>query len=405
MYIKSLLDNDLYKFTMGQAAYFLFPDAPTVKYKFFSRNVDTVDYPDSFVDELKLEIDALDGLGLEKDMLPSGYVRAFDKPIQKALLKPAYCDFLRNFKISKGNIDIRKYPSSSGNFFGIEVRGLWYEVILYEVILLALIERLYHIMTRYEDVSYGEFRERTAKKMDFLDSLGVTYADFGTRRRFSYAAQNIVIEEGKKHNGFVGTSNLHLASKHDVKAIGTQAHEWFSFHAAKYGYKSATEMALKNWLKMYQGDLGIALADTFTSEEFFRSFTTLYAKTFDGVRHDSGNPFEFVDRTVKHYERLGIDPTEKTIVFSDSLDVDTIKRIHNYIGGRIGESYGIGTNFTNDFGLERPNIVLKLVEANFFNQDGYPPMRSEQCIKLSDSEGKATGDEDEIEKARKILDV
>ena len=198
---------------------------------------------------------------------------------------------------------------------------------------------------------------------------------------------------------FVGTSNVHLAMVTETKPIGTHAHEWFMFHAAKYGFKMANTLALEHWVDVYRGDLGIALSDTFTTNEFYEVFDKKFTKLFDGVRHDSGDPIEFADKTIEHYKRFAIDPLSKTIIFSDSLNMEKVKRIADYCRGTIGFSFGIGTNFTNDVGLKPMNIVIKMTEA-LPEAEPWTPV-----VKLSDVQGKHTGDEHTIELAKEILGV
>jgi nicotinate phosphoribosyltransferase len=198
---------------------------------------------------------------------------------------------------------------------------------------------------------------------------------------------------------FVGTSNVHFAQLYRTKPIGTHAHEWFMFHAAKYGYKMANSMALEHWTETYRGDLGIALSDTFTTNVFFQQFDKKFAKLFDGVRHDSGDPIDFAEATIAHYKSLGIDPLSKTIIFSDGLNYEKVKRIADFAKGKIGISFGIGTNFTNDTGLPPMNIVMKLNEA-------YPECGPwTNVIKLSDEKGKYTGDAGSIALAKIILQI
>jgi nicotinate phosphoribosyltransferase len=185
----------------------------------------------------------------------------------------------------------------------------------------------------------------------------------------------------------------------DIKPIGTHAHEWFMFHAAQYGFKMANTQALENWVAVYRGDLGIALSDTFTTAEFYEVFDKKFAKLFDGVRHDSGDPTEFAEKTIKHYQQLGIDPLSKTIIFSDALNPDKVKRIADYCRGKIGLSFGIGTNFTNDVGLPPMNMVIKMTEALPEAQPWIP------VVKLSDEPGKHSGDERTIQLAKEILGI
>jgi nicotinate phosphoribosyltransferase len=175
--------------------------------------------------------------------------------------------------------------------------------------------------------------------------------------------------------------------KYDTVPIGTHAHEWFMFHAAQFGYKYANRASLENWVKIYRGDLGIALSDTFTTPVFFRDFDTLFAKLFDGVRHDSGDPLEFADKTIAHYKSLRINPLSKTIVFSDALNPEMVQKITEYCKGKIGMSFGIGTNFTNDVGVKPLNMVIKI--SHVLTGD-----RWTQVVKLSDAPGKHTGNDE-----------
>ena len=197
----------------------------------------------------------------------------------------------------------------------------------------------------------------------------------------------------------MGTSNVHLARVHNTKPIGTHAHEWFMFHAAKYGFKMANTLALEHWIDIYRGDLGIALSDTFTTSEFYEIFDKKFAKLFDGVRHDSGDPVAFARKTIEHYERLGIDPLSKTIIFSDALNYEKVKTIAGYCRGKIGVSFGIGTNFTNDVGLKPMNIVIKMVEALPESEPWTP------VVKLSDEPAKYTGDAGAIQLVKAVLKI
>jgi len=187
-----------------------------------------------------------------------------------------------------------------------------------------------------------------------------------------------------------------MAQKFGIKCVGTHAHEFFSAHAAMYGYRSANRISLEKWSEVYQGFLGIALTDTFTTKNFWENFGSYHAKLFDGVRHDSGDPFKFGEDAINHYESLGIDPKTKSIVFSDGLNVDKAIQIQEMFNGRIRLSFGIGTHFTNDVGPKALNMVIKLVEV-LVNGKWIP------SIKLSDDKGKNTGDKREIELALGIL--
>src|SRR5690606_29436497 len=243
-------------------------------------------------------------------------------------------------------------------------------------------------ITKLRRISDEEVSTVAKEKINKYKKLEITSADFGTRRRHSYEVHDLTIKALKDFGSecFIGTSNVHLAMKNCIKPIGTHAHEWFMFHAAKYGFKMANLLGLENWTNVYRGDLGIALSDTYTSKIFFSQFDKKFTKLFDGVRHDSGDPLEFADQTIAHYERFGIDPRSKSIIFSDSLNYEKVQRIVNHCSDRIGLSFGIGTNFTNDVGLQPMNIVIKMTETLPEDKKWTP------VIKLSDEKNKHTGE-------------
>src|SRR5690606_20643736 len=220
--------------------------------------------------------------------------------------------------------------------------------ILWEVPIMSLICELYYGMTGQHRQPDDEVVAVARKKIEQYAQLGVTIAEFGTRRRHSYAVHRLVVKALKQYGGgtFIGTSNVHIAMLNQTKPIGTHAHEWFMFHAAKYGFKMANLLGLEHWADVYRGDLGIALSDTYTTDVFFQQFDKKLAKLFDGVRHDSGDPLEFADKTIRHYEQKGIDPRSKTIIFSDGLDYGKVRRIAAHCRNRIGMAFGVGTNFT-----------------------------------------------------------
>ncbi len=385
MIINYITDNDLYKFTMQYAALTLYP-LGKVKYKFINRGKD--DFPDGFASRLQEEVDAMAQLKLTKD--------EYDFMLRKCYyLPPAYMDYLSAYRFDPGEVKI----SQTGGHLDISIEGYWYKTILWEVPLMAIISELYFKMTGQPGNPTEQVVETTAGKAKLYQGLGIKVADFGTRRRFSFENHDLVIGTLNKYRDtFVGTSNVYLAMKYDTTPIGTHAHEWFMFHAAQYGAKYANRAALENWVKTYRGDLGIALSDTFTTEVFFRDFDTLFAKLFDGVRQDSGDPIEFAEKTIAHYTRLRINPLSKTIVFSDALDPKTVEKITNHCKGKIGMSFGIGTNFTNDVGVEPRNMVIKL--SNVMT-DGH----WSEVIKLSDTPGKHTGGTNAVERIKAELGI
>lgn len=385
--LPSILDNDFYKFTMQQCVVKLFPRAQA-RYQFINRGQHA--FPAGFAEALQESVNAIAGLKLTKE--EKQYLA-----ITCPYLDPVYLDFLQGYCFDPAEVKI----TQEGDSLSVQVEGLWYRTILWEVPLLCLISENYYRLRGDQRASDTEVKRITQEKMQRYNELGVTVAEFGTRRRHSFAVHRLVVEALKENAGksFVGTSNVYLAMLYNTKPIGTHAHEWFMFHAAKYGFKMANPMALEHWVDVYRGDLGIALSDTYTTDEFFESFDKKFAKLFDGVRHDSGDPLEFADKTIRHYQRLGIDPLSKTITFSDSLNYDKVARIVAHCKGRIGHSFGIGTNFTNDVGLKAMNIVMKMTQAYPEGQEWTP------VVKLSDERGKYTGEPEMIALAKRILNI
>lgn len=383
----SILDNDFYKFTMQQGVVRLFPKAKA-RYRFINRGAHS--FPPGFADVLQASVNAMSGLKLSKE--EKSYLAA-----TCPYLDPVYLDFLAGYCYNPDEVTI----TQKGNDVEVTVEGYWYRTILWEVPLLSLLSELFYQTQNLQRKENKEVIEITKNKIEKYKALGVTVADFGTRRRHSYEVQKTVVEALKQYGEgtYVGTSNVHFAMLQGGKPIGTHAHEWFMFHAAKYGFKMANVMALEHWVDVYRGDLGIALSDTFTTDEFFEQFDKKFAKLFDGVRHDSGDPLEFAQKTMAHYQSLGINPQTKTIIFSDSLNYDRVLRIAEFCRGKIGMSFGIGTNLTNDVGLKPMNIVMKMVEALPEGEDWTP------VVKLSDEKGKYTGNADVISLAKSVLDI
>lgn len=385
--LKSILDNDFYKITMQNAVVKLFP-TDKVKYEFINRGKH--EFPKGFAEELRKCVDAMAELKLtkaEKQFLKET-CPYFDLP---------YLDFLEGYHYDPSEVKITQTETD----LKVSVEGLWYRTILWEVPLLALISELHYKMSDLERDSNEMVIQNTVEKSKKLNDLGVTFAEFGTRRRHSYKVHELVVKTliDEKKGQFIGTSNVHFAMKFGVKPIGTHAHEWFMFHAAEYGFKMANQLALEHWVDVYRGDLGVALSDTYTTEVFFRQFDKKFAKLFDGVRHDSGDPIEFAKKTIKHYEAFGINPNFKYIIFSDGLNLEKVEEITVATRGTIGISFGIGTNLTNDVGLRPMNIVMKLIGVQAPNGDWIP------TVKLSDERGKYTGEPKMIELAKEVLRI
>lgn len=365
----------------------LYPDV-MARYKFINRGEHQ--FPEGFADELQKEINAMASLALTKDEKDFFTTNC-------PYLSPAYLDFLQGYRYDPNEVKI----TQNGADVEVHVEGYWYRTILWEVPILCLISEIFYKLTNAQRISNEEITKRTSDKVDLYNRLGVTVAEFGTRRRHSYEVHDVVMKELTNHKGksFVGTSNVHFAHKYGVKPIGTHAHEWFMFHGARYGFKIANSISLDRWVKVYYGDLGIALTDTYTSDVFFGQFDKKLSKLFDGVRHDSGDPIEFGEKTIAHYEKMGINPLFKTIIFSDGLNSEKVEMITKAFKGRIGLSFGIGTNLTNDTDLKPMNIVMKLTEISSID------IKWTGVVKLSDEKNKHTGTPRMIALAKEMLDL
>lgn len=387
MTLNSLLDNDFYKITMQNAVVKLFP-GKIVQYEFINRGKHH--FPEGFDDALKNAVEQMAQLKLSRE--EKKYL------IQTCpYLDLAYLDFLEGYHYDPSEVHVVQ----TGNDLSVTVEGLWYRTILWEVPLLALISELHYEMNHLERDSNEVVVAKTVEKAKGLNALGVTFAEFGTRRRHSYHVQNLVMNAltREQNSTFIGSSNVHFAMKYQVKPIGTHAHEWFMFHAAEFGFRMANSLALEHWVDVYRGDLGVALSDTYTTEVFFEQFDKKFAKLFDGVRHDSGDPLEFADKTIAHYQKHGVNPLFKYIIFSDALNLEKVEEITAHCKGKIGVSFGIGTNLTNDVGLKPMNIVMKLIGVQSSNKEWIP------TVKLSDEKGKHTGDPKMIELAKEFLRI
>lgn len=402
--IRSILDNDLYKFTQQQGVIELF-QKDYVKYNFINRG--QTKFPDGFDIRLRQELKKMEQLALTQK-------EALYLSLNYNFLKPTYIDLLKSYRYDASEIGIIQ---QDGNLT-VTITGYWYRTILWEVPLMALISELYFEMTGRPINSREERRINNNEKGKKFYANGLKVADFGTRRRYSFDNQLEVVQDLMScfDNGnpfLVGTSNVYIAMQTGLTAIGTHAHEWFMFHAVHYGYTMANYRALENWVKVYDGDLGIALSDTFTTDVFFRTFDKKFAKLFDGVRHDSGDPFEFANKVVTHYKKLGIDPSSKTIVFSDGLNTDLAVELHKFckdLGVKVSttlfnnsqhvikSSFGIGTHLTNDVGVKALNIVIKIVQVKV--GDIWV-----DTVKLSDNPIKHTGTEKEIKLCKDTLRI
>ena len=386
--IQSVLDTDLYKFTTSYAYSKLYPRAYG-QFRFIDRGKTT--YSQGFAEELKKEIQEMSKLSLTKDEASFLYR-------ELPYLPPTYIDFVRGFRFDPEEV---KVEQDAEGHLSIIAEGLLYRVTLWETPILALVSELYYKMLGAQPDM--EYTERTIiSKARKLAEHGITFSMFGMRRRFSAAIEDRVTELLKEHAaGYLfGTSNVYYAYKHGLRVSGTHPHEWIQFHGAMFGYKMANYMAMEDWINVYDGDLGTVLTDTYTTDVFMRNFSKKHAMLFTSLRHDSGDPLQFTEKVIARYRELRVDPTIKYIIFSDGLDPERAIEIANYCKGRIGASFGIGTNFSNDVGngVRPMNIVMKLWKCKMTEKERWNP-----CVKLSDVDGKHTGEPEEIELAQRTL--
>lgn len=387
--IRSILDTDLYKFTTSYAYSKLFPRA-FGEFEFVDRN--NLHFPAGFDKLVRRELESMADLFLTKEE------ELFLKN-KLPYLPPTYIDFLKGYRFDPAEVEVEMTDGK----LSIRSSGLLYRITFWETPILAIVSELYfREMGVTPDVEYME--RRLIEKATLMREHGIVFSLFGMRRRFSFGVEDRITELLKLHSGsnFFGTSNVYLAYKHNLNPSGTHPHEWVQFHGSIYGYKMANYMAMENWINVYDGDLGTVLTDTFTTDVFLRNFSKKHAALFTSLRQDSGDPFAFTDKAIRRYEELRINPKLKYIVFSDSLDVEKALKIKNYCGDKIGASFGIGTNLTNDVGNENVplNIVMKLFRCKMTEKESW-----QHCIKLSDVDGKHTGSSDEIKLALQTLGI
>jgi nicotinate phosphoribosyltransferase len=309
-----------------------------------------------------------------------------------------YWEWLDGFKFSYSKME--PYLDEDGVLV-IRVEDKWYKSSLYEIPCMFLTAEAENITNgNIDKVTKEDVISRLAPKIELANKTGLKFSEFGTRRRFSQEVQDEVCKYLKANSmTCTGTSNVYFARKYGMKPMGTHPHEFFQAHQI-YGFRSMNYMALENWSSIYSGNLGTALVDTCSTNAFLQNFTMKHAKLFDGVRQDSGDEFEFVDKFVAKYKELGIDPMTKTIIFSNALDFPKAVKIQEYCEGKIKCSFGIGTNLTNDTGFPSENIVMKMTK---FRLNDHEPWMD--VIKISDDVGKHMGNEKLIEMAKYQLGI
>lgn len=381
--INHFTDDDLYKFTMCCAVIDNYPRA-WVKYEFNDR--DNTVYPKGFADLVMEQVGYLEKLTITDEEI------AFMR--RKCYYLPDwFYIYLRGFRFSRKWVHARQ---DEDGHLHIEFEGVWAEAILLEVKMLAIVSELYYIVRGEEDrFDYDAYYPKSYHKAERLLAAGCTYSDFGTRRRASFQAEDTVVramkdcQEARDWKGrFVGTSNVYLAMKYDLTPVGTMAHEFIAAIGGMYGPQMANHIAMNAWRHTFNGALGTFLYDTFGWNIFSLNFSEDFANLFKGLRVDSGDNMEQLQKICTKYRSLGIDSKSKQAIFSNALDTDRAIALQQEAEKYVQPSFGIGTHFTNDFDGIRPmNIVIKLVAAKITESW---PFYNDTC-KISEDTGKHTG--------------
>lgn len=385
--LHSLLDTDAYKLHMQQAVFHHYYEV-NVAAEFRCRGDDLLGM---YSEAIREQVDAMQNLALSVEE----YIWLSGLPF----FKPDYLNWLRDFRYDPSQVHIRNNKGK----LDIRLTGPWREVIMWEVPLLAVISEVIHrersplitvdMALEHLEAKLNDFNRLTAS----LDMSGFGLMDFGTRRRFSHDVQHAIVQRLRKEPWFIGTSNYALARELNLTPMGTQAHEWFQAHQQiSPDLANSQRAALEAWLLEYPDQLGIALTDCITMDAFLRDFGPEFAARYQGLRHDSGDPVEWGEKAIAHYQKLGLDPLTKTLVFSDNLDLPKALDLYRHFADRVKLGFGIGTRLTCDIPGVRPlNIVIKLVECN-----GKP------VAKLSDSPGKTICEDKAFVRAlRKAFDL
>ena len=381
--ILSILDTDLYKFSTSNAYFQLYPLAEGT-FKFNDRAKEV--YDDAFLSELKHELANLEKLSLTEEEF--SYVTS-----KVRYISHNYWEWLRGFRFEADKI---KASLDAEGHLQIEVTDFLYKVTLYEVPVLAIVAELRN-KVRGNKVDTAKAIAILDAKLELANGHQLLFSEFGTRRRFSSELHDAIVAELKEKcpKYCAGTSNVYFAMKYDMTPIGTFPHEWVMFHSGVFGYKRANYLSLEDWIKVYDGALGTALIDTFSTKSFLRTLTMKQAKLLDGFRQDSGDEKVVGDAIIARLKEFGIDPSTKVIVFSNALNFPKYKEVAEYFRGKVKVSAGIGTNITCDPGIpgyKAANIVMKLSRCRMSAKDPW-----EKVIKISDDQGKHMGDDREFE--------
>ena len=370
--VVSLLDTDLYKFNMDQVIFHKHTDL-CGEYRFKCRNKDVVFTPE-MLQEINEQVDHLCTMRFTKDELD--YLRSI------RFIKNDYVEFLRLWHPIRDYVETKLHEDGT---LEISVTGPLFSAMQFEIYLLEIVNETYFRMAyNYDALEDSAIIRLNQKIKDFNDSkYTFKFAEFGCRRRLSREWEDEVVRRFAtelKNKNMVGTSNVYLAKKYGLTPIGTYAHEFVQMYQGIDSIPLAytNHFALQDWYDEYKGDNGTALTDTLGTDLFLLDFDRANCNNYTGVRHDSGDPYEWGEKMIAHYEKYGIDPKTKLLLFSDSLNFDKAQTLYDYFKDKTKVSFGIGTFVSNDTMVNALNIVIKLQYVN-----GRP------VAKISDAPGKA----------------
>lgn len=393
--INHFTDDDLYKLSMCCAVIDNYPRAH-VCYQFVDRD-DTI-YPHGFAEEVKHQIELLENVIITEEEI--NFMRR-----KCSYLPEWFFTYLRGFRFHREWVKV--WQNEKGHLH-LEIEGLWADTILLEVKILAIISELFYMFNgQADELDYQELYDKTYHKAERLLESGCVFSDFGTRRRASLIAEDTAIRaitdcaNSKQWEGrFVGTSNVYLAMKYDITPVGTMAHEFICAIGGMFGPQMANHIAMEAWRHTFRGALGTYLYDSFGWDIFSYNFSENFAHMFKGLRVDSGDNYEQLDKICTKYKSLGIDPATKQVIFSNALDTDRAIELNKEAKSRVIPSFGIGTHLTNDFeGVTPRNIVIKLVAVKITESW---PYYNDTC-KISEDKGKHTGKAEVIERFMKLI--
>lgn len=375
--IKSLLDTDWYKLTMAQVILHQYTDVK-VRYKFICRDR-SIHFPEGFDKDLKDEIKKLSRLYLsisEKEWL-----------LKQKGMSGYFVEWFSAYRFNPDEVKIKLINRK----LEVSIEGSWLTTIFWEVPLMAIISELYFKRQAYNIPPSKMIITNQCKKYE----LTIPFADFGTRRRYSFRSQDILVDTMKDWKYFIGTSNPYFAKKYKVPVIGTYAHEAIMVMETLYSVRMSNEIWIDEWRNMYGNLYSIALADTYTTEFFLKTVDKERLMLIDGLRQDSGDPIKIGELIVNHYKKIGIDPKTKKIVFSDNLNPESATKIYNHFKDKTNPVFGIGTNLTNGYELSPLNMVIKISDVLFNGK--YCP-----TTKLSDDPMKMIGNKNILPNSEEI---